>query len=58
MAGYGCSRLRNIGMQNALDGMCAKKVTLEPVTQAIKNVYGAISQGISKGLKLRIDNGT
>ncbi len=31
---------------------------LEPVTQAIKNVYGAISQGIAKGLKLRIDNGT
>jgi transposase InsO family protein len=31
---------------------------LEPVTQAVKNVYGAIGKGIAKGVKLRIDNGS
>ncbi len=30
---------------------------LEPVTQAVKNVYGSIAKGIAGGLKLRIDNG-
>lgn len=31
---------------------------LEPVSQAIKNVYGTLSSGIARGLKLRIDNGS
>ena len=31
---------------------------LEPVTQAVKNVYGSIGKGIANGLKLRIDNGS
>jgi transposase InsO family protein len=31
---------------------------LEPVTQAVKNVYGSVSKGIANGLKLRIDNGS
>ena len=31
---------------------------LEPVSQAIRNVYGSLSQGIARGLKLRIDNGS
>jgi len=31
---------------------------LEPVTQAVKNVYGSIAKGVAKGLALRIDNGS
>ncbi len=31
---------------------------LEPVAQAVKSVYGALSKGIVSGLKLRIDNGS
>jgi putative transposase len=31
---------------------------LEPVTQAVKKVYGSIGKGIANGLKLRIDNGS
>lgn len=31
---------------------------LEPITQAVKEVYGSLSQGVAKGLKLRIDNGS
>jgi putative transposase len=31
---------------------------LEPVTQAVKNVYGSIGKGVASGLKLRIDNGS
>lgn len=31
---------------------------LEPVTQAVRNVYGSIAKGIANGLKLRIDNGS
>jgi putative transposase len=31
---------------------------LEPVMQAVKARYGALRQGIVKGLKLRIDNGS
>lgn len=31
---------------------------LEPVMQAVKARYGALKQGIVKGLKLRIDNGS
>lgn len=31
---------------------------LEPVTQAIKKVYGLVGKGIAKGLLLRIDNGS
>jgi putative transposase len=31
---------------------------LEPVSQAIKKVYGSLSHGIAIGLKLRIDNGS
>jgi putative transposase len=31
---------------------------LEPVTQAVKNIYGSLSKGIARGLKLRIDNGS
>ena len=31
---------------------------LEPVTQAVKGVYGSVAKGVANGLKLRIDNGT
>lgn len=31
---------------------------LEPVSQAIKKVYGSLGKGIAAGLKLRIDNGS
>lgn len=31
---------------------------LEPVMQAMRNVYGSLSEGIARGLKLRIDNGS
>jgi transposase InsO family protein len=31
---------------------------LEPVSQAIRNVYGSSGKGIARGLKLRIDNGS
>lgn len=31
---------------------------LEPVTQAVKKIYGALSKGVVSGLKLRIDNGS
>lgn len=31
---------------------------LEPISQAVKKVYGSLSRGIAKGLKLRIDNGS
>lgn len=31
---------------------------LEPVTQAVKNVYGSIGKGAANGVKLRIDNGS
>jgi putative transposase len=31
---------------------------LEPVTQAVKNIYGSIGKNIAKGVKLRIDNGS
>lgn len=31
---------------------------LEPVMQAVRNVYGSLSEGIARGLKLRIDNGS
>ena len=31
---------------------------LEPISQAVKKVYGCLSRGIAKGLKLRIDNGS
>jgi putative transposase len=31
---------------------------LEPVTQAVRKVYGSIGKGIANGLKLRIDNGS
>lgn len=31
---------------------------LEPVSQAIRNVYGSLSKGVARGLKLRIDNGS
>jgi len=31
---------------------------LEPVTKAVKSRYGSLEKGISKGLKLRIDNGS
>lgn len=31
---------------------------LEPVTQAVKRVYGTLEKGIATGLKLRIDNGS
>jgi transposase InsO family protein len=30
---------------------------LEPIIQAVKNIYGSLSKGIAVGLKLRIDNG-
>lgn len=32
--------------------------TLEPVTEAVKRIYGALNQGIAQGLKLRSDHGT
>ena len=31
---------------------------LEPVTQAVKRVYGKLSKGIAFGMRLRIDNGS
>lgn len=31
---------------------------LEPVSQAVKEVYGSLSKGVAAGLKLRIDNGS
>lgn len=31
---------------------------LEPVSQAIRSIYGSLSKGVAKGLKLRIDNGS
>ena len=31
---------------------------LEPVTQAVKQVYGTLNKGVATGLKLRIDNGS
>ena len=31
---------------------------LEPVTQAVKKIYGTLSKGVVRGLKLRIDNGS
>jgi putative transposase len=31
---------------------------LEPVSQAIRNVYGSLSKEVARGLKLRIDNGS
>lgn len=31
---------------------------LEPVTQAVKHVYGSVAKGIASGLALRIDNGS
>lgn len=31
---------------------------LEPVAQAVKRVYGALSRGIASGMQLRIDNGS
>lgn len=31
---------------------------LEPVTQAVKNVYGSTAKGVARGLALRIDNGS
>jgi putative transposase len=31
---------------------------LEPVTQAVKKVYGSIGKGVANGLKIRIDNGS
>ena len=31
---------------------------LEPVTQAIRNAYGSLDKDVTKGLKLRIDNGS
>jgi putative transposase len=31
---------------------------LEPVSQAVKEVYGTLSKGVAAGLKLRIDNGS
>lgn len=31
---------------------------LEPVSQAIKKIYGSLGKGIAAGLKLRIDNGS
>ena len=31
---------------------------LEPVTQAVKKVYGSIAKGVAHGLALRIDNGS
>jgi transposase InsO family protein len=31
---------------------------LEPILHAVKQVYGSLGQGVAKGLKLRIDNGS
>jgi putative transposase len=31
---------------------------LEPVSQAVKTIYGSLSKGIATGLKLRMDNGS
>jgi len=31
---------------------------LEPVTQAVKNIYGSIGKGAANGVRLRIDNGS
>lgn len=31
---------------------------LEPVSEAIRKVYGSLSKGVASGLKLRIDNGS
>jgi putative transposase len=31
---------------------------LEPVTQAVKHVYGSVTKGAANGVKLRIDNGS
>jgi putative transposase len=31
---------------------------LEPITQAVRNIYGSLDKGVVKGLKLRIDNGS
>lgn len=31
---------------------------LEPVTQAVKNIYGSIGKGMANGVRLRIDNGS
>ena len=31
---------------------------LEPISQAVKNIYGSLSKGIAEGVKLRIDNGS
>jgi transposase InsO family protein len=31
---------------------------LEPITQAVRDVYGSLAKGVVKGLKLRIDNGS
>lgn len=31
---------------------------LEPISQAVREVYGCLSKGIAAGLKLRIDNGS
>lgn len=31
---------------------------LEPISQAVKKVYGSLSKGVAAGLKLRIDNGS
>ncbi len=31
---------------------------LEPISQAVKEVYGSLSKGVAAGLKLRIDNGS
>lgn len=31
---------------------------LEPITQAVKKIYGSIGKGVASGLKLRIDNGS
>ncbi len=31
---------------------------LEPISQAVKKVYGSLSKGIAAGVKLRIDNGS
>ncbi|MEI6243124.1 MAG: IS3 family transposase [Chlamydiota bacterium] len=31
---------------------------LEPILQAVRQVYGSLSRGVATGLKLRIDNGT
>lgn len=30
----------------------------EPISQAVKTIYGCLNKGVAKGLKLRIDNGS